>query len=132
MSWKIDDAEFQAWANRVRARINNDELKHELENSSKRIGMQALKQFKANTPVDSGRLRGAWSTEGVSSAGRSWVITLINPTEYASYVDQGHRTRGGRHWVEGQFFVKRSASQVEAQLPQLITPGLWAFRSLLD
>lgn len=127
----IDDADFQAWANRVRAKISANEVKNELETSAKRIGIQALRQFKANTPVDTGKLRRSWNAEGPFYSG-GWSIKLENNTEYASYVENGHRTRGGGRWVPGQFFMKKSAQQIESQLPSLITPGLWAFRDLLE
>lgn len=128
---EVDDAEFQAWANRVRAKISANEVKNELETSAKRIGVQALWQFKANTPVDTGKLRRSWNAEGPFYSG-GWSIKLENNTEYASFVENGHRTRGGGRWVPGQFFMKRSASQIAGQLPELITPGLWAFRDLLE
>lgn len=127
----VDDAQFQAWANRVRAKISANEVKNELETSAKRIGVQALRQFKANTPVDTGKLRRNWNAEGPFYSG-GWSIKLENNTEYASFVENGHRTRGGGRWVPGQFFMKRSASQIAGQLPELITPGLWAFRDLLE
>lgn len=128
---EVDDAEFQAWANRVRAKISANEVKNELETSAKRISVQALRQFKANTPVDTGKLRRSWNAEGPFYSG-GWSIKLENNTEYASFVENGHRTRGGGRWVPGQFFMKRSASQIAGQLPELITPGLWAFRDLLE
>lgn len=128
---EVDDAEFQAWANRVKGKIQSDSIKKELGDSAKQIGTQALRQFKANTPVDSGNLRRSWNAEGPFYSG-GWSIKLENNAEYASYVENGHRTRGGNSWVAGQFFMKKSAQQIEAQLPDLITPGLWAFRDLLE
>lgn len=128
----VDDAEFQAWASRVKGKINSGQLKEEIGQSTKRIGVQALRTLKTNTPVDTGTLRKAWTAEGPSVSGGGWVVKVSNPTEYASYVERGHRTRGGRSWVAGQFFMKRSLNEVEAQLPDLITSGLWAFRDLLS
>lgn len=129
---EIDDAQFQAWANRVKSKIDRDYVKDEISKSSKRIGTQALRQFKANTPVDTGTLRKNWTANGPFYAARSWTIDLINNTEYASYVESGHRTRGHKSWVPGQFFMKKSAAEIENQLPNLVTPGLWAFRDLLE
>lgn len=139
----VDDAEFQAWANRVRGRIDSGQVKRELAESGKRIGMQALKQFKANTPVKTGALRNAWTADGPSLGGSSWVITVTNNMEYASYVEEGHRQTPGRYvpaigkklkasWVPGQHFMRASLAEVNAQLPELITPGLAAFRDLLE
>lgn len=128
----VDDAEFQAWASRVKGRIDSGQLKEEIGQSTKRIGVQAIRTVKSNTPVDSGTLRKAWTVEGPSASGGGWVVKVSNPTEYASYVERGHRARGGKSWVAGQFFMRNSMKQVEGQLPELITPGLWAFRDLLS
>lgn len=139
----IDDAQFQAWANRVKGKINADVAKKEIGESAKRIGEQALKQFKANTPVDTGSLRESWIARGPYYAARAWTIDIINNAEYASFVEEGHRQKPGRYvpaigkklkagWVPGQHFMKASASQIAGQLPVLITPGLWAFRDILE
>lgn len=127
----VDDAEFQAWANRVKGKIDSDFAKKEIEKSTRKIGTQAVKQLKANTPVDTGTLRRAWTAEGPYYSG-GWIIKVINNAEYASYVERGHRTRGGGGWVPGQFFMKNSLNEINGQLPELITPGLWAFRDLLS
>lgn len=128
----VDDAEFQAWASRVKGRIDNGQLKKEIGQSAKRIGVQAIRTLKINTPVDTGALRKAWAVEGPSVSGGGWVIRVSNPTEYASYVESGHRTRDQKNWVPGQFFMKNSLNAINSQLPDLITPGLWAFRDLLS
>lgn len=139
----VDDAEFQAWASRVKGRIDSGQLKKEIGQSTKRIGVQAIRTLKTNTPVDTGALRKAWTAEGPSLSGGGWAVKLTNNVEYASYVENGHRQTPGRYvpaigkrlkasWIPGQFFMKRSLNEVEAQLPELITPGLWAFRDLLS
>ena len=128
----VDDAEFQAWANRVKGRIAGGQLKKEIGQSTKRIGVQAIRTLKTNTPVDTGALRKAWTAEGPSVSGGGWVVKVSNPTEYASYVESGHRTRNHKSWVPGQFFMKNSLNAISSQLPDLITPGLWAFRNLLS
>lgn len=139
---KVDDAAFQAWANRVRGRIDSGQLKNALGKSLKNVGMQSLRVFKANTPVDTGQLRRAWQADSMFS-GKDWVVKLYNNTEYASFVEEGHRQQVGRYvpaigkrlkasWIPGQFFMKRSADTIEKQLPQLIEPSLYAFRGLFD
>lgn len=128
----VDDAEFQAWASRVKGRIDGGQLKKEIGQSTKRIGVQAIRTLKTNTPVDTGTLRKTWTAEGPSVSGGGWVVKVSNPTEYASYVENGHRTRNHKSWVPGQFFMKNSLNAIDSQLPDLITPGLWAFRNLLS
>ncbi|KRM37004.1 hypothetical protein FC39_GL000456 [Lactobacillus hamsteri DSM 5661 = JCM 6256] len=128
----MDDEQFQAWANRVKRRIDTGELKKELTRSVKRIGKQAIRQFKANTPEDTGHLRRCWRVQDAGFIGGSWSIELTNGAEYASYVENGHKTCEHTGWVPGQFFMKESLDQVNSQLPELITPGLWAFRDILS
>lgn len=129
---RIDDEQFQAWADRVRGKIDRDEVKKELSRSVKRIGTQAIRTVKSNTPVDTGHLRRSWRVKDAGFQGSGWVIEIKNGIEYASYVENGHRTRGGKNWVAGQFFMKNSLNAIDSQLPDLITPGLWAFRDLLS
>ena len=129
---RIDDDQFQAWADRVRGKIDRDEVKKELSRSVKRIGTQAIRTVKSNTPVDTGHLRRSWRVQDAGFTGGSWSIELTNGVEYASYVESGHRTRGGKNWVPGQFFMRNSLNAIHSQLPDLITPGLWAFRDLLS
>ena len=139
----VDDAEFQAWASRVKGRIDTGQLKEEIGQSAKRVGVQAIRTLKNNTPVDTGTLRKAWTVEGPSVSGGGWVVKVSNPTEYASYVEKGHRQTPGRYvpaigkrlkasWIPGQFFMKNSLNALDSQLPELITSGLWAFRDLLS
>lgn len=129
---KVDDSEFQAWANRVKLRIGRNEAKKEIGDTAKNIGTKGLNLLQDSTPVDTGKLRGAWDAQGPFYGGRAWVVKFYNNTEYASYVEEGHRTRGGSGWVSGRFFMHRSMNTLESQLPSLMTEGLWAFRGLLD
>ena len=46
----------------------------------------------------------------VRKSGNAYTIEVINPVEYASYVEFGHRTRGGDGWVPGQPFINFSIS----------------------
>ena len=50
----------------------------------------------------------------VNRQGGAYVIEIINPVEYASYVEFGHRTRGGNGWVEGKFMLTISEQEVQA------------------
>lgn len=49
-----------------------------------------------------------------------YEIKVTNPTEYADYVESGHRTRGGSGWVPGQFFLKISEEEIQAIAPALV------------
>ena len=53
----------------------------------------------------------------VRKSGNTYTIEVINPVEYASYVEFGHRTRGGDGWVPGQYFLTLSEQDLERLAP---------------
>lgn len=56
--------------------------------------------------------------------GRNFYIEVISPVTYASYVEFGHRTRGGGGWVAGQYFLTLAESQLESRAPAIIEKEL--------
>lgn len=129
----IDDAEFQAWADRVNSKIATDTVKHGLEVTTQRVKAQSMKAVKSRTPVDTGHLRQTWHVDGPFIGGTIISLKLYNNTEYAPFVENGHRTRGGGGWVEGRFMLKDTVAEIDGQMSQLIAPSLdRALRGLLD
>lgn len=74
----------------------------------------------------------------VIHAGDYYVIAVKNPVEYASYVEYGHRQSPGRYvpaikkqlvqaWVTGQFFLRISTQELEAQQPAILSQKLYKF-----
>ena len=60
----------------------------------------------------------------VFKRGRTFYIEVINPVHYASYVEFGHRTPGGKGWVAGQYFLTLAESQLESRAPAIIEKEL--------
>ena len=60
----------------------------------------------------------------VSKQGGSYVIEVINPVHYASYVEFGHRTPSGKGWVQGQYFLTLSEQELRALAPGIIEKKL--------
>lgn len=56
----------------------------------------------------------------VTKKGHVYEITVINPVNYASYVEFGHRTSNHKGWVKGRFMMTISADEVERQAPQIL------------
>lgn len=83
-----------------------------------------------------GKLRRGWTAEKqqdvtayarslkVNKIGDKYVITIVNPVEYAPYVEFGHRTRGGTGWVEGKFMMTKSEIEVQADAPRILEAKL--------
>lgn len=83
-----------------------------------------------------GTLRDAWTILPVEKQGNNYVVTIVNNTEYASYVEFGHRQRPGRYvpalgkslksnWVKGRFMLTISEQELERQLPGLLEQKLY-------
>lgn len=84
-----------------------------------------------------GTLRDAWTILPIEKIGNEYVITVINPTKYASYVEYGHRQMQKRFvpalgkrltatWVKGQFIMTIAAQEVENMLPGLVEQKLYS------
>ncbi|KRK49039.1 HK97 gp10 family phage protein [Secundilactobacillus kimchicus] len=116
--FEVGDAEFQAWVQKVQAKANPEAIKREMQTSVKRVGVQAQRTVENVTPVDTGTLRRGWTL----SSGGLMAVTLSNGVEYAPFIENGHRTRGGGGWVPGHFMLRDSIKAVESQLGSLITP----------
>lgn len=59
----------------------------------------------------------------VTRQGTVYTVEVINPVHYASYVEFGHRTRGGG-WKEGKYFLTISEQQLRGQAPAIIEEKL--------
>lgn len=60
----------------------------------------------------------------VTKTGNTYTVEVINPVEYASYVEFGHRTPGGNGWVPGKYFLTLSESDLERVAPGIIEKKL--------
>lgn len=59
----------------------------------------------------------------ITKQGGSYVVEVINPVHYASYVEFGHRTVNGG-WVNGHYFLTISEQDLEKLAPALIEKKL--------
>ena len=55
----------------------------------------------------------------VRKAGNTYTVEVINPVEYASYVEFGHRTPSGG-WVEGQYMLTISEEKLKRVAPSVL------------
>lgn len=68
-----------------------------------------------------GQLRRNWHVGNVERRGNSYVVEIFNNTEYASYVEYGHRTGEDlTKWVEGRFMMTISMKEIERELPRYL------------
>jgi hypothetical protein len=56
----------------------------------------------------------------VNHFGGTYVIEIVNPVEYAAYVEYGHRTPNHKGWVKGQFMMTISENELRSIAPQVL------------
>ena len=85
------------------------------EEASKRlnnISQKLIKKVKLKTPVDSGLLRRSWRSKKEGDLAR----IVYNNVHYAPHIEYGHRTRGGKSFVDGQYMLTKSVQEIEETL----------------
>lgn len=56
----------------------------------------------------------------VNHFGDTYVIDIVNQTEYASYVEYGHRTANHAGWVKGHFMMTISEQELQTIAPKVL------------
>ncbi|MNB80552.1 hypothetical protein D3C75_273170 [compost metagenome] len=90
-----------------------------------------LRKTVKRTAVDTGQLRRNWTIGPIRREGNGYEVELYNPTDYAAYVEFGHRLRlkEGWGWVEGRFMMTISEEELEREMPAILDRKL---QRLLD
>lgn len=88
--------------------------------------------FEPHTGKKGGTLRRGWTAgkkQGASAYvdslrvnhfGDTYVIEIVNPVDYASYVEFGHRTANHKGWVNGKFMLTISEQELETAAPKIL------------
>lgn len=86
---------------------------------------------KGEYPLESGKkggtLQGKWNVKRARKSGNTYTADVINNTEYASYVEYGHRQEVGRYvpaigkrlvqpYVPPKYFVKKTEEAFEPKI----------------
>lgn len=112
-----------------------------VESCAKELAARLLRLVVKRTPVGQypkgsgkkgGTLRRGWTGEKRASAqgyaeslkvnhfGDTYVIEIVNPVEYASYVEYGHRTANHKGWVPGVFMMTISEQELQEITPKVL------------
>ena len=130
---KVDVKELKAFRNRLDSLAGKTDLDAFYRQAAKELAARLLTMVKKRTPVDTGTLRRGWTIGEVKAVEGGYEVEVLNPTEYASYVEFGHRTRlnpeGGRGWVKGRFMLQISSDELEAMAPKILERKLKKFLS---
>lgn len=63
----------------------------------------------------------------VKKSGNTYTITVADDVPYASYVEYGHRTRGGKGFVPGKRMLETSEQELKALAPKILQDKLEKF-----
>lgn len=140
---KIDCKQLEQLRDSLEAMARNSDDFFEV--ASREIAARLLAKVIKRTPVGTypsnsgkvgGTLRRGW-TAGTNQAatsyadsltvhhfGDTYVIEIINPVEYASYVEFGHRTANGTGWVEGKYMLTLSEQEIRQSAPGILEAKL--------
>lgn len=136
MGWgHCDFRKLQQLADNVQA-LANGGVNNFTMNAVNEIALRLLRRIKQRTPVKEGTLRNAWAINSITHVGNTYKIEIVNPMDYTSYVEFGHRQTPGRYvpaigkrlkvsWVNGKFMMTISISEIEAQIPAIIEDKIW-------
>ena len=76
------------------------------------------------TPVDTGVLRKSWRYKTISE--NEGIVS--NNIHYAPHVEYGHRTRGGKSFIDGRYMLTKSVEEIESELDNqlsILIENLW-------
>ena len=138
---KVNFRDLENFRKNLEKNLGGDQVDLFIEDCAKELAARLLAKVIKRTPVGQypngsgkkgGTLRRGWTNEKTQAAhayanslkvhhfGDIYVIEIINPVEYASYVEFGHRTRGGGGWVEGKFMLTISEQEIQADAPRVL------------
>lgn len=63
----------------------------------------------------------------INHFGNTLVIEIVNPVEYASYVEYGHRTPDHKGWVQGRFMLTISEQEIQEIAPKVLEAKIKKF-----
>lgn len=144
---KLDYKELQKLREQLDKVANESQVDEFLKSCSKELAARLLAKVIKRTPSVDGVLRRGWTGEKsgdatkyaqslpVSKEGSDFVIEIINPVYYASYVEFGHRQEVGRFvpaigkrlkkgWVEGKFMLTISEEEIRKSAPKILEKKL--------
>jgi len=117
MGKNVDTRELEELYEKLKkAACNTKPIRRKIANklSGKLLGLA-----KGYTPVKTGFLRNNWAIEA-NEKNDCLDVEVYNPTEYASYVEDGHRKIDRIGWVEGKFMLSKAEIETKKNAPEII------------
>lgn len=106
---------------------------------NEKIRVKKLEEYhKIWDGYEGGTLKRSWTVSPVNRAGHNYTIEVINPVEYASYVEFGHRQTPGRYvpaigkklannFTEKKYMLTNAETVVKIETPNILERELKKF-----
>lgn len=141
----VNYKELQAFKNRVEKSLSDEQVDLFIQDCAKELAARLLAKVIKRTPVGvypkgtgkkGGTLRNGWTggknsnganyakSLNVTNSGGTYTIEIVNPVEYASYIEFGHRKRGHKGWVKGRFMLTISEQEIQASASAILESKL--------
>lgn len=85
-----------------------------------RRGWTSARPGSGSEGIESGGAKGYVDRLKINRYGGFLVIELVNPVEYASYIEFGHRTKDHKGWVRGHFMLTISEQEIQEIAPKVL------------
>lgn len=132
----MDFKQLTKWRENLE-KLNEEQRDVFIQACCKELAARLLAKVVKRTPSKSGTLRKGW-TAGTSASAYvnslkvhhyddTYVIEIINPIEYASYVEYGHRTKNHKGWVQGRFMLTISEQEINNSTDKILQAKLNKF-----
>lgn len=122
MGFAVDFSQFEKLIKDMKA--TEKDFNNFLHDFLLRMANEVLRETKPKTPVDTGALKNAWTLGSITGSGRDIAVEIINPMEYATDIEYGHRLVKGKGadkvevgWFNGVFMLKTSIDNVISKMP---------------
>lgn len=136
---RADYSQLRAFARAIE-KLSGSEMDKLCIDCSKALAARLLALVIPKTPVGKypkgsgkkgGTLRRGWGAKSGSAAtsyaqslrvqksGNVYTVEIVNPVDYASYVEFGHRTVNGG-WVEGRYMLTISEEKLKTVAPSIL------------
>lgn len=136
---RADYSQLRAFAQAI-DKLGRSEMDKLCIDCSKALAARLLALVIPKTPVGKypkgsgkkgGTLRRGWGAKSGSAAtsyaqslrvqksGNVYTVEIVNPVDYASYVEFGHRTVNGG-WVEGRYMLTISEEKLKTVAPSIL------------
>lgn len=96
-------------------------------NPSGKKGGTLRRGWTAGQSVGSGGAKAYADSLQINHVGDLIQIEIINPVEYASYVEYGHRTANHEGWVQGRFMLTISEQEIQSIAPKVLESKIKKF-----